>query len=191
MPKKGSSSASANYEIGYRRPPKQFQFKHGSIPNPEGINQHTAPSIARDMKRALERELNKTITIRQGKRRMTVRQSIAGISKLVRQFVEGNPRARRDLILLCDKVGVELINRNTLQGALEDVLSAEDEVLLADFVERHGGQYPLRADAAPSLPTKDENLVRAPARRSESDARPENSTELMRSKPKIEVEDPS
>ena len=152
MPKKRSSSASGNYEIGYRRPPKRYQFKRGKIANPEGINQSTTRSIARDMKRALERELNKQIKIRQGKRSITVRQTIAGISKLVRQFVEGNPRARRDLILLCEKLGVELINRDALRGALDDALCAEDEALLAEFVKRHGGQYPLEADVVPMNP---------------------------------------
>jgi len=158
MPKKRSSSASGNFEIGYRRPPKRYQFKRGRIANPEGINQHNTRSIAHDMKLALERELNKQIKIRQGKRSTTVRQTAAGISKLVRQYVEGNPRARRDLILLCEKLGVKLINYDALQNALEDALSAEDEALLADFVRRHGGQYPIRVDAVPSVPAKDENL---------------------------------
>jgi len=161
-PNKNSSSGSENYEIGYGRPPKGHQFKRGRIANPAGINQHTAGSIARDMKLALQRELNKQIKVRQGKRSITVRQSIAGISKLVRQFVEGNPRGRRDLILLCEKLGVELINRDALQGALDDALSAEDEALLSDFVRRHGGQYPARADAVPSLPAKDESLLSPP-----------------------------
>ena len=161
MPKKRSSSGSGDYEIGYRRPPKRYQFKRGSITNPTGINQHT-PSIARDMKRALERELNKPIKIRQGQRSITIRQSMAGISKLVRQFVEGNPRARRDLILLCEKLGVDLINRDALRGALDDALSAEDEALLADFVKRHGGQYPLNADVILANPVKDAELVASP-----------------------------
>ena len=162
MPKKRSSSGSGDYEIGYRRPPKRYQFKRGSITNPTGINQHT-PSIARDMKRALERELNKPIKIRQGQRSITIRQSMAGISKLVGQFVEGNPRARHDLILLCEKLGVELVDRDALQGALEDVLSAEDEAILGDFVRRHGGQYPAHAETVPGLPVKDENLLGPPA----------------------------
>ena len=163
MPKKRSSSGSGDYEIGYRRPPKRYQFKRGSVANPAGTNQHTAPSIARDMKLALERELNKQITVRQGKRSTTVRQTMAGISKLVGQFVEGNPRARRDLILLCEKLGVELVDRDALQGALEDVLSAEDEAILTDFVKRCGGQYPARADPVPSLSSNDENLLGPPA----------------------------
>jgi hypothetical protein len=179
MPKKHSNSASGSYEIGYRRPPKRYQFKGGRVANPEGINQHTAPSIARDMKQALERELNKQITIRRGKRSVTVRQSMAGVSTLVRQFVEGNPRARRDLIVLCEKLGVELVSRDALHGALEDILSAEDQALLADFVRRHGGQYPIAADAAAELPAKAETLLNPPRDdRKLIPARPENSTEL-------------
>jgi hypothetical protein len=106
MPKKLSNSGSGNYEIGYRRPPKQHQFKRGGIANPEGVNQHKTRSIARDMKRALEHELNKLVKIRLGKRSVTVRQTTAGISKLVQQYVEGDPRARRDLILLCKELDV-------------------------------------------------------------------------------------
>jgi hypothetical protein len=159
MPKKRSSSASGSYEIGYGRPPQQYQFRHGRTANPAGINQHTSRSIARDMKLALERELNKKVKVRQGKRSITVRQTMAGISKLVCQFVEGSPRARRDLILLCEKLGVELVNRNALQGALEEALSAEDEALLAEFVKRHGGQYRLQADAFLTNPTNTKLLT--------------------------------
>ena len=166
MPKNGSNSTSANYNIGYRRPPKRHQFKRGGIANPTGVNQHTTRSIARDMKRALEHELNKQVKIRQGKRSIAVRQTMAGISKLVGQFVEGNPRARRDLLLLCEKLGIELINRDALQGALEDVLSAEDEALLADFVRRHGGQYPIRCDAPAGFPAEDESLLGPPVENS-------------------------
>jgi hypothetical protein len=161
MPKKRSSPASGNYEVGYRRPPKRYQFKRGGIANPVGVNQHTTRSIARDMKRALEHELNKQVKIRQGKRSIAVRQTIAGIGKLVRQFVEGNPRARRDLLLLCEKLGVELIDRDALQGALDEALSAEDEALLAEFVKRHGGQYPLQADAVPTN-GNDANFLASP-----------------------------
>jgi hypothetical protein len=161
MPKTHSSGGSGNYEIGYRRPPKRYQFKRGRTANPAGINQHTSRSIARDMKLALERELNKHVKVREGRRRTTVRQTIAGIGKLVSQFVEGNPRARRDLILLCEKLGVELINRDALQGALDDVLSAEDEALLAEFVTRHGGQYPLQAELVPTNP-EDGTLLTPP-----------------------------
>jgi Family of unknown function (DUF5681) len=162
MPKKRSNSASGTYEVGYCRPPKQHQFQHGQIGNPAGINKKRARSITPDLKVLLERELRKQIKIRHGKQTLTVPQAAAGISKLVRQYVEGDARARRDLILLCEKFGIDLVNRDALQGALEDALSTEDEAVLADFVKRHGGQYPSPADAALSLPVQDGNLLRPP-----------------------------
>ena len=161
MPKKGSNSKSVTYQVGYGRPPKQHQFKPGQIANPEGINRKAPRSP--DFKASLERELRKPISIQRGKRKLVVTQELAGIGELVRQFANGDHRARRDLIVLCEKVGVQLIDHDALQGALEDVLSAEDEALLADFVRRHGGEYPARAEAVPGLPAEDENLLGPPA----------------------------
>jgi hypothetical protein len=156
MPKKRSSSGSGKYEVGYRRPPKQYQFKPGQIGNPEGINRKTPRSP--DFKASLERELRKPISIQRGKRKVVVTQDLAGIGELVRQFAKGDHRARRDLVLLCDKYGVDL-NRNALRGALEDALCAEDEALLAEFVKRHGGQYPLQTDVVPTNPDQTEEKV--------------------------------
>jgi uncharacterized protein DUF5681 len=157
MPKKRSNSPSANYEVGYGRPPKQYEFKPGQIANPEGINRK--PVRSPDFKASLERELKKPMKIQKGKQTLTVTQAAAGIGELVSQFAKGDHRARRDLVLLCEKLGVDLTNRAALQGALEDALSAEDEALLADFVKRYGGQYPIRTDAVSGLPAKDQNLL--------------------------------
>ena len=158
MPKKRRNSKSVTYQVGYRRPPKQYQFKPGQIANPEGINRKTPRSP--DFKASLERELRKPISIQRGKRTVVVTQEVAGIGELVRQFAKGDHRARRDLVLLCDKYGVDL-NRNALRGALEDALCAEDEALLAEFVKRHGGQYPLQVDAVPTNPN-DAKLLTSP-----------------------------
>jgi len=180
MPKKCSNSASGKYEIGYRRPPKKYQFKPGQIANPEGINRKTSRSTGLDFKVALERELRKPIRIQRGKRKLVVTQQAAGIGELVRQFAKGDHRARRDLVVLCEKYGLDLTSRNALQGALEDALSVEDEALLADFVRRHGGQYPIRAGALTSVPAKDETLLGPPIEGSKLLTAPsENSTELQ------------
>src|SRR6516162_1404419 len=112
MPKKRSSSGSGKYEVGYRRPAKQYQFKPGQIGNPEGINRKTPRSP--DFKASLERELRKPISIQRGKRKVVVTQDLAGIGELVRQFANGDHRARRDLIVLCEKVGVQLIDHDAL-----------------------------------------------------------------------------
>jgi hypothetical protein len=156
MPKKPKSSPKS-YEVGYQEPPKKSQFKKGQSGNPTGKRKR--PSRAPDLKAQLESELNKAVTIRSGKRVKTLTKAAAGIKQLVDQFAKGDRNARRDLFLLSEKLGVALTNRDALEGALQDALSAEDEALLADFVKRHGGQYPARTDSVPNLPTEDANLL--------------------------------
>jgi hypothetical protein len=173
MPKKHSKLGS--YQVGYKRPPDQYKFKPGQITNPTGINRKSP-----DLKASLVRELTKPVRIKQGRRTLVVTQEAAGTGEMVRQFVKGDARARRDLFQLCEKHGIILSNRAALQGTLADVLSAEDEALLADFVRRHGGQYPIRADVPPGLPAKRETLLGPPADGAKLlTARSENPTELQ------------
>jgi hypothetical protein len=137
MPKKPAKSPSKSYEIGYRRPPKQFQFKRGRSGNPAGINRKTAPAMAPDLKASLERELGKQVKIKRGEQKQSVTQAVAGISELVRQFVNGDHRARRDLLALADKVGVDLTagQKAAIGSAIAQAVSAEDEALLDEYVE--------------------------------------------------------
>jgi hypothetical protein len=135
-----SKSQTKPYNVGYRKPPKQFQFKKGQIGNPGGINRKASASP--DLKVILERELNAKVKLRRGDPEKIISKGAAGIKRLVDQYTEGDSRARRDLLLLSETVGVPLTNRKALEGALAESLSAEDEALLADFVRRHGGTLP-------------------------------------------------
>jgi Family of unknown function (DUF5681) len=139
---------SGNYRVGYGKPPKQHQFQRGRSGNPTGINRKPIHSTVPDLRASLQRELNKSIKIPFGDKERTVPQGEAGIGELVRQFVAGDPRARRDLFALADEYDIDLAPSKTIESALEEALSAEDEALLADFVRRHGGQYPLDSNSA-------------------------------------------
>ncbi len=164
------------YMVGYRRPPKKFQFRKGQSGNPSGKRKRGSP--APDLKAELEHALNKEVTFRSGKQQKTFTKGAAGIEQLVDQFAKGDRNARRDLMLLSEKLGVDLTNREALQSAIEDAVSAENEALLADFVKRHGGQYPPRADTVRSLPAKDATLLSPPNKAAKLlAAPPDNSTE--------------
>ena len=85
-----------------------------------------------------EHALSKKVKLRQGEKQRTVTKAAAGIEQLVNQFAQGDRHARRDLMVLADKLGIDLVAG---QGqALEAALTANDEALLADYLQRHGGE---------------------------------------------------
>jgi Family of unknown function (DUF5681) len=129
------------YRVGPGRPPKEFQFKPGQSGNPKGARRK-APSIVPDLKAVLERALCKRVTLRQGDREQTVTMAMAGIEHLVAQFAKGDRYARRDIIDLAQKLGVDLTagQGKAIEEALKTDLTADDEALLADYLQRHRGQ---------------------------------------------------
>jgi hypothetical protein len=121
------------YKVGPGCPPKEHQFKPGQSGNPKGAKRKPKP-IAPDLKAALERALNEPIKLKQGERERTVSMAEAGIKQLVAQFVKGNPQARRDLIVLCDKLGVDLLAGQ--RQAVQEALAASHEAILETYVAR-------------------------------------------------------
>jgi hypothetical protein len=67
-------------------------------------------------------------------------KAAVGIAQLVAQFAEGDRYARRDLIALADKLGVDLTagQAGTIGDAIATLMSANDEAIIADFLRRHG-----------------------------------------------------
>jgi Family of unknown function (DUF5681) len=124
------------YRVGPGRPPKAFQFKPGRSGNPKGAKRKE-PSIATDLKALFERALSKTVKLRQGEKEQIVTKAAAGIEQLVNQFAKGDRHARRDLIALADKLGIDLAAGRS--KAIEEAVTADDEAVLADFLQRHGG----------------------------------------------------
>jgi Family of unknown function (DUF5681) len=150
-PRSDSGAATANktseqeYKVGPGRPPKEYQFKKGQSGNPKGAKRKPKP-IAPDLKAALEQALNKPIKVKQGEKERIVSMAVAGIEQLVAQFVKGNHQARRDMIALADKLGVDLMAG---QGqALQEALAANHEAILNAYVDR---QYDRAVTRAPVI----------------------------------------
>ena len=121
------------YKVGPGRPPKEYQFKPGQSGNPKGAKRKPT-SIAPDLKAALERALNKPIKLKQGEKERMVTMAVAGIEQLVAQYAKGNHQARRDLIALADKLGVDLMAGQ--QQAIQEALATDHEAILATYVRR-------------------------------------------------------
>ncbi len=143
--------ADDGYRVGPGFPPREHQWRKGQSGNPTG--KRKTPSIAPDLKALLEGALNAKVKLRRGERDDIVTKAEAGIEQLVDQFAKGDPHGRRDFILLCKTLGVDLTNRKALEDALADAVAAEDEALLEEYVEyriseRLGGG----AHQVPALP---------------------------------------
>src|SRR5262245_26412515 len=121
------------YRVGPGRPPREYQFKPGQSGNPKGAKRKQAP-IALDLKAALQQALNKKVKLKQGDKERLVSMATAGIEQLVAQFAKGDRHARRDLIALADKLGVNLIAGH--QQTIEDALTANHEAILSAYVQR-------------------------------------------------------
>jgi hypothetical protein len=115
------------YKVGPGHPPKEYRFKPGQSGNPKGLKRKPKP-MAPDLKAALERALREPIKLKQGERERTMTMAEAGIKQLVAQFVKGNHQARRDLIVLADKLGIDLMAGQ--QQALQEAVAANHEAVL-------------------------------------------------------------
>ncbi len=127
------------YKVGYGRPPTKSQFKPGQSGNPNG-GKLKRPAVAADLKTSLEKALNEQASFRIGERDLIMTKAAAGIAQLVAQFAEGDRYARRDLIALADKLGVDLTagQARVIGDAVATLMSANDEAIIVDFLRRHG-----------------------------------------------------
>jgi hypothetical protein len=95
------------YRVGPGRPPREFQFKPGQSGNPLGARRK-ASSLVPDLKAGFERALTEKVTLRQGDRERIVTKATAGIEQLVNQFAKGDRHARRDVLNLAERLGIDL-----------------------------------------------------------------------------------
>src|SRR5690349_12643110 len=128
-----TQTSEPEYKDGPGRPPKEYRFKPGQSGNPKGLKRKPKP-MAPDLKAALERALHEPIKLKQGERERTMTMAEAGIKQLVAQFVKSNHQARRDLIVLCDKLGIDLLAGQ--RQAVQEALAASHEAILETYVER-------------------------------------------------------
>jgi Family of unknown function (DUF5681) len=150
-----SDRSDEEYRVGPGRPPKEFQFKPGQSGNPKGASRKPS-SMAPGLKALFERAPSKKVKLTQGEQERIVTKAAAGIEQLVNQFAKGDRHARRDLIILADKLGVDLTagQGQAIEKAFGDV-KANDEAIVADFLQRHGGQRDLRGDDIDLLRSND------------------------------------
>jgi hypothetical protein len=118
--------------VGPGKPPKEHQFKKGQSGNPLGARLRKR-SIVPDLKLMLQRALNEKMPNTKGEKILT--KAAAGIRELVDQFACGDKTARRDLIQIAEKLGVDLTPGDALADSVAVAMTRNDQELIDDFIE--------------------------------------------------------
>jgi hypothetical protein len=151
--RKADGQSQSNYEVGYRRPPRQNRFRKGHSGNPSGKKAETRP-LAADLRALFEQALNKKLA--HNERQEYTTAAAAGFEQLVTQFAAGDRHARRDLFFLAEKLGVDLTLDQNGAKVVRAALAAEDEAIITDFLRRHGVE-PQQGAATTPDPSPDQN----------------------------------
>jgi hypothetical protein len=86
--KKTESAGSADYEVGYGKPPKRTRFQPGESGNPGG-----RPKGTKNLKTDLVEELREKVVVREGEQSRRVSKQRAVVKTLVTRTLKGDARA--------------------------------------------------------------------------------------------------
>jgi len=132
----GGPPAPGSYEVGYARPPKQSQFKPGQSGNAKG-----RVSGARSFRTDLEAELRTEVPVTENGKMTLLRKQALAVKALVNKAAKGDVRA---LIILIDQIA--RLHLDEKDGGSVAPVSAADEAILRDFLQRNAGTSGCESD---------------------------------------------
>lgn len=133
-PSTDEPASESEYKIGPGRPPLETRFKKGAAsPNPKGRPRKNA-TLQPDLKKALEDALNEKVRVKKGDADVRLSKATLGIEQLVTQFAKGDRYARRDIMDMAAKLGVDLLAGQ--RGKFEELISPDHQALLDAYVAR-------------------------------------------------------
>ena len=132
------------YEVGYGKPPKHTQFKPGQSGNARG-----RPREQRNLKTVIKDALKEKITIREGERTRTVTRMDAIVRLTINKALQGDAKSLAAFIQLLRSTG---LMDEAPETPSRDTISADDDAILAEFLQRHGNveQQDRSAESSPA-----------------------------------------
>jgi hypothetical protein len=146
-----------DYEVGYKKPPKETRFKNGNNANPRG-----RPRGSKNLAKLLEQALDTSVVIvEDGTRRRRTKRDVV-IEQLVDRSASADLRATKLLL--------DMLHKLERGGAQAETTSADPDanvygqlraklarLALAQAAEAHAADAQESADPAKPDPKKDEN----------------------------------
>lgn len=127
----------ADDTVGPGRPPQATRWKKGGpSPNPRGRPRKDS-SMVPDLKRALEQALATKVPVARGDRKKLMTRVEIGIEHLLNQVAKGDRYARRDVVELAVKLGVDL--SASAGRSLDAALAPNHQAILDAYVARCTG----------------------------------------------------
>jgi hypothetical protein len=119
-----------DYEVGYRKPPKAYQFKPGGSGNPSGERRRKV-----SMKAMFEEEFLRKITAREGDRVITLTKASGMFKRLMADGLMGDKAAIRLAFNIAAKFGVGEV-KQAVEGAFTDA----DEAILDAYLKKRAAE---------------------------------------------------
>jgi hypothetical protein len=114
---------SADYEVGYGRPPKQHQFKKGQLGNRKGRPKNQKQFVA-----LLAEALNETIAVQEGGQRKRIRKIDAAAKQIANRAASGDHRAMKLLIELAKSPEWKETTYQQVESPRERLMARVDEL---------------------------------------------------------------
>lgn len=123
------ASERADYEVGYKKPPKDTRFQPGHSGNPKG-----RPPGSKSLRTLIERELETKVTVREGGRVvvMTKRELLA--KQTTKRAIEGDFRALQTLLKYDQELATSGRAANDDERLADAPLEPNDRAILEAFV---------------------------------------------------------
>lgn len=116
------------YEVGYKKPPKEHQFQKGQSGNPKG-----RPKLIKDFKTDLKEELESTITVQIDGKTKPITKQQALIKKLLSKALSGELGALRTL------TGLIALHLKVSESEICELMDEDIKLFEKHYVERKGG----------------------------------------------------
>jgi len=110
--------------VGYKRPPREHQFRPGQSGNPSG-----RPKGTRNFRSELREELSEVVTVHDGDRDIQISKQRALIKSVVAAAIDGNQRAAASVLAMCMRMLADAED----DEAIEDV---GDREIVEAFTKR-------------------------------------------------------